>query len=243
MLKRCETPGMSSAYSWVYLSSTSGPMTLWTSSLFRTTLSIPERVFSRGPTRRPTWASVTACLPLLVTVPDTVTVSSSPGTLGVSEFTETETEPVPETACAELPTAAAGDTAGHWSSPVSRGTPANRVPVRRSQRRAGEGCVPWKSAASATCSPVPRRQWSSYVRPRMVTMPGEAECRGPVHKIGSAAALSRMWPYKGALSVSRAPILCGDCGRGPGRSMEELPVARATYPFLLCRTPTNKPVP
>ncbi|BFO22990.1 hypothetical protein SHKM778_93780 [Streptomyces sp. KM77-8] len=62
--------------------------------LFLATLSMPERVFSSGPTLSPTWASVTIRLPLLVTVPDTVTVSPSVGVPGVRVSTETATEPV-----------------------------------------------------------------------------------------------------------------------------------------------------
>lgn len=57
------------------------------------TVSIDERVFSSGPTCSPTWAAVTACLPLLVTVPDTVSVSPSVGTLGLSVSTATDTDP------------------------------------------------------------------------------------------------------------------------------------------------------
>src|SRR3712207_7422584 len=51
-----------------------------------------DLVSSGGPTCRSRWASVTACLPLLVTVPDTVTVSPSVGALGVSESTATRSE-------------------------------------------------------------------------------------------------------------------------------------------------------
>ncbi|EPJ38757.1 hypothetical protein STAFG_4165 [Streptomyces afghaniensis 772] len=81
----------------------------------------------------------------------------------MSESTATDTEPfVPEAACGDsCPAASAGVAAGNWRSPASRGAPASSAPVRRSHRRAGEALVPWKSAASATRSPVPRRQWSS----------------------------------------------------------------------------------
>jgi len=150
MLKCSATPGASLVNFCSYLPPTSVPAAPWRSSGWRATALISERVFSIGPTRRPTWAPVTVCLPLLVTVPETVRVSPSVGALGVSESRETDTG---------SPDAAwAGAAAGSWSSPASSGAPASSAPVRRSQRRAGEALVPWKSAASATRSPVPRRQ-------------------------------------------------------------------------------------
>lgn len=154
MVKCSETPGVSLANFCVYFPPTSAPVSFCTSSECRATASIAERVFSSGPTRRPTWAPVTVRLPLLVTVPDTVTVSPSPGAVGLSESSETDTASE-EAACA-------GAAAGSCSSPASRGAPASSAPVCRIQCRAGEALVPWKSAASATRSPVPRRrQWSS----------------------------------------------------------------------------------
>src|SRR3954463_9011478 len=155
MEKDSATPGVSFANFATYLPPTSDPVAPWSESLLSVTVSIDERVFNSGPTCRPTWAAVTGCLPLFVTVPDTVSVSPSVGALGLRVSTATDTDP-------ESSAARAGAAVDSWHSPASRGAPASRAPVRRSQRRAGEGLVPWKSAASATRSPVPRRrQWSS----------------------------------------------------------------------------------
>ncbi len=163
MLKCSATPGASLENFSVYLLSISGGMEPRRSSLSLAIASTEERVSICGPTRRPTWASVTARLPRLVTVPDTVTVSPSVGAEGVSESTATATELEPESARAAVASrACAGEAADIWTRPVSNGAPASSAAVRRSHRRAGEALVPWKSAASATRSPVPRRdQWSS----------------------------------------------------------------------------------
>lgn len=125
--------------------------------------SMATRPLREGPTRSPTWASVTVCLPLLVIEPETVTVSPSVGALGLRESRETSTVRDPLAVATEAVSAAcAAGEAGSWSSPARRGAPASSAPVRRNHRWAGEGLVPWKSAASATRSPVPRRrQWSS----------------------------------------------------------------------------------
>src|SRR5690606_41630027 len=106
----------------------------------RATEAIHERLFIRWPARWPSLASVTAWRPLLVTVPDTVTVSPSAGTLGVSESTDTATEPVSVAALSVSRAAASADGAeDHCSSPASRSAEARRAPERRTQRRAGEG--------------------------------------------------------------------------------------------------------
>ncbi len=65
-------------------------------------------------------------------------------------------------------------------------------------------------------------QWSSFVRPRMVTRRAVRECRALLHMIGAASGA----PQAG-VATNREALA------GPG-----------TYPFLLCRTPTKTiPVP
>ena len=140
------------------------------------------------------------CLPLLVTVPETVSGVPLPGALGVSESTADVHDRRP---VAWRPARRSGGVGrGAEARPARR--PGEQCAVRRSHRRAGEGVVPWKSAASATRSPVPRRRQCveslSNVRPRMVTMRAGAKCCGVLHKIVDTGC-----PYAGRPETMDAP--------------------------------------
>lgn len=94
----------------MYFPPTSVPSVNWSKPVRLAASSMAERpVTAPEATRRPTWASVTVCLPLFVTVPETVTVSPSVGTLGLSESRETSTVFDPVASVSEAFGAASAD--------------------------------------------------------------------------------------------------------------------------------------
>lgn len=106
MLKCCELPEASLATFATYLPPTSAASRPGWKLVRFATVSMAERVFRDGPTRMPTWASVTVCLLLLVTEPETVIVSPSVGVLGLSESRLMSTVPDPVASATEARSAA-----------------------------------------------------------------------------------------------------------------------------------------
>ena len=170
-------------------------------------VSMAERPSSGGPTRRPTWASVTVCLPLLVTVPETVS-GVALGRGAGAERVEGRRRPCPDPVASAAAAVRRGVRGGDARA-AGAGRPAG-APRRAVLRCAAATGGQVRDSSPGSLPPRPRARPSLVVvsgrrnvRPRMVTMCAERKCRGPLPRSGTGR-VSCMCVYASGEADARA---------------------------------------